>query len=434
MTNPLQQFVAERREAKLSKAKPDDIEKIQSDYRFDNWVQTAADRAGQINVASHVGTITHPDAKIAPFVAETTASIDGYLRSGNINASLDAFGNAAALDTLAFVKVQLADQRTVLEHFREGTELVRKCFDFADDELYESIRLRFLQMLANSKPYPVTCGELKQVYFPIGDDQYHLLSLVSSSGMMRDNRLRLQEMRWGDAAKAAREIEKEDIKAKTNQKTAKQDTADQDDVPADASYRTMPGLASIKLGGANAQNISSLNAECKGVWELMPSVPVIRRDYQRLPKVDYFKRSLRWDQYAKFIFAKLDRIFRKPEPGNYDLRQERKDRIEELWLWASSFAFELQSLGGGWSDHESNRLPKHQKRWLDAKFSDEMTADRSWRQEVAADFARWTLTSYRDMDWGTNQSVPLGPIEQNEFKNEVAEMPFNKQEWQTWDR
>lgn len=206
MNNPLRQFVDQRRDAKLSKAKPDAVAKIESDFRFDNWVQTAAERASQVNVASHIGPISHPDAKIAPFIADATASSDGYVRSGNGAFPWDAFGNAAALDTLAFVKIELSDCRTALEHLREGSDEIRQLFAFADDTSYETLRSQFLQMFSNTKPYPVTCPEIKQVYFPLPDGGYHLLSLVSSPGLMRVNRLRLQEREWGDAARAAREL------------------------------------------------------------------------------------------------------------------------------------------------------------------------------------------------------------------------------------
>ncbi|EMI19651.1 CRISPR-associated Csy1 family protein [Rhodopirellula maiorica SM1] len=418
----------ERRDAKLAKAKPEAVAKIESDFRFDNWVQSAAMRASQLNVASHIGPISHPDAKIAPFVAEPTPAPDGYVRSGNVSTPWDAFGNAAALDTLAFMKIELSDNRTALQHLREGTSQIRRLFDFADDETYETIRNQFLQMFANSKPYPVTCSEIKQIYFPLPEGGYHLLSLVSSSGLMRENRLRLQERQWGEKAKAARELEKEDRAAIASGRSPQVEG-----VPAEVIYQSIPGRGSIKLGGANAQNVSSFNAECRGVWPLFASYRETTSIYQRLAKSDYF-RNLRWDTYCRSIFVKLDNIFRKSNPGNSELREARIRRLEELWLWASSFALELQSLPGGWSNNDDNRLPMHQKLWLDAANGDLASDNSGWRHEVAGEFAAWTLAAYRKMNWGDQGSVPLGVVENTEFRNEVAELPFNAQEWQTWER
>ncbi|TWU62085.1 CRISPR-associated protein Csy1 [Crateriforma conspicua] len=428
MTNPLRQFVKERRDAKLAKAKPDAVAEIESDFRFENWVQSAAKRASQLNVASHIGTISHPDAKIAPFVAEPSNAPDGYVRSGNVSIPWDAFGNAAALDALGFMKIELSDHRTALEHLREGTDEIRELFDYADDEAYETIRNQFLQMFANSKPYPVTCSEIKQVYFPLTDGDYHLLSLVSSSGLMRENRLRLQEREWGDDAKAARELERADRTAIAAGKSPLIEG-----MPANASYQTIPNRGSIKLGGANAQNVSSFNAECRGVWPLFASYREASRSYQRLAKRDYF-RDLRWDGYCRDIFRKLHDIFRKPEPGNSELREARKQHLEELWLWASSFALELQALPGGWSNNKENRLPMHQKLWLDAANAQLANENKGWRQEVASDFAAWTLTTYKKMNWGDQGPVPLGIVEDTEFRNEVTELPFHAQEWQRWER
>lgn len=433
MSNPLRQFVDERRDAKLAKASGDAVTAIEAEFRFELWVQSAAQRATQINVASHIGPISHPDAKIAPFVAEPPAALDGYLRSGNLECPLDAFGNAAVLDTLAFVKVKLSDGRITLEHLRDGTNEVRKYFDFADDEGYELIRQQFLLMYENSKPYPITCSEIKQVYFPLPQGGYHLLSLVSSSGLMRENRLRMQEREWGDSARESRELEKSD-KVFGGKVTVVTGEAADTKVTADGvGYQSFPDRSSIKLGGANAQNVSSFNAECKGVWPLFASYRPTPRAHQRLPKRDYFG-SLRWDAYCREIFLKLHTIFVEPEPGNLELRDRRKQWFEELWLWASTHALGLQTLAGNWSTADDNHLPKHQKLWLDQGLRSLTNGDKGWRQEVAGDFASWAMASYRRMNWGDQDPVPLGSVEYIEFRSEVADMPFFAREWQTWER
>jgi CRISPR-associated protein Csy1 len=428
MDNPLRQFVAERRTAKLSTAAPDSIAEIESRFRFENWVSSAAKRAAGQNVASHIGPLSHPNAKIAPFVAEPSPSPDGYVRSGNVKVPWDSFGDASSLDSLAFMKIKLSDQRTVLDHLRDGSNEIRQLFDFANDELYELLRGQFLQVFVNSKPYPVTCPEIKQVYFPLPDGDYHLLSLVSSSGLLKENRLRLQELEWGDAAKAARTLEKEDKKA-----NASGEPPSSTEMPIDACYQIFPGRGSMKLGGANAQNISSFNAECKGVWPLFASYREKPEEYQRLPGADYF-RNLRWDSYSHCIFSKLHKIFREPGPGNFELRENRKQWLEELWLWASSFALELQARPGGWSGDKGNRLPIHQKLWLDDGNRQLAADDKGWRVEVASDFAGWVLANYRKINSGGLDAVPLGVFEKTEFRNEVAEMPFSGEEWRVWVR
>jgi CRISPR-associated protein Csy1 len=428
MNHPLREYVAAKRNDKLAKAKTDDAKaEIELAYLFEQWTQSAADRAGQISVASHLGPISHPDAKIAPFVAEPSASVDGYLRAGNVNVPWDAFGNAAALDTLGFVKTVLADGRTTLEHFHEGTQMVRDLFDFADDDLYESIRQRFLQMFENTKPYPVTSSEIKQVYFPLPDGDYHLLSIVSSSGLMRENRLRLQAMESSDEAKASRKLHREEQKKTPSAKSSS-------DTEASGFYRNIPGRASIKLGGANAQNVSSFNAECRGVWPLFTSMRTTDARYQRVPRRDYFEFGLRWDDSCRKTFASLHKIFLLPDwKSNHDLRELRKRRLEELWLWVCSTAFEYQSLPGGWSDDPSNRLPLHQKLWLDSGRREAAPKDHAWRDPIASDFAAWTLKSYKRMGWGKQEPVSLETVERTQFRIEVADLPMTAKEWQTWE-
>lgn len=428
MNHPLRDYVAAKRDDKLANARTDDAKAdIQSAYSFEKWTQSAADRAAQISVASHIGPISHPDAKIAPFVAEPSASVDGYLRAGNVKVPWDAFGNAAALDTLGFVKIILADGRTTLEHLREGSQTVRELFDFADDDLYESIRERFLQMFANSKPYPVTSSEIKQVYFPLPTGDYHLLSIVSSSGLMRENRLRLQAMESSDEAKAARKQHRDEHK-----KTTATDVSS--DIASIGFYRNIPGRASIKLGGANAQNVSSFNAECRGVWPLFASMRTTDTKYQRLPRRDYFQFDLRWDETCRTIFDRLHKIFLLPDSvNNHDLRELRKRRLEELWLWVCSNAFEYQALPGGWSNDPSNRLPLHQKLWLDSGKRDDESEGHEWRDSIADDFSAWVLKSYKKMGWGKQEPVSLETIERTEFRIEVSQLPMTAKEWQSWE-
>ena len=104
-----------------------------------------------------------------------------------------------------------------------------------------------------------------------------------------------------------------------------------------------------------------------------------------------------------------------------------------MWLWASAFALELQAVPAGWSRNDGNRLPNHQKLWLDDANRQLAGNDNGWRKEVASDFAAWVLATYKKMNWGDQDHVPLGVVEYTEFRNEVAELPFDAQEWQTWE-
>ncbi len=415
MINPLIAFVEERKLARVKKTKGfDAIAKLHGEYEFLTWVESAADRAGQLNVASHPGSFSHPDAKISPLLSGgSPRQVDGYVRSGNVDVIPDAFGNAAALDVLAFLKLVLDDGRTVLDHLTEGTPGLQHLLG-VDDVRYQSIRERFLRVLENSGDLPMTREEVKQVYFPLPNDQYHLLSLVAPSGLMREHRIRIAEAERGESAKEAREAH-----------TKK--------VVSEHHYERFPKKTDWKLGGANPQNVSTFNAECRGSWPLLACLPPeLRTDYLPRPKSDYFDDQLRWDGYWRKLFGLLDEMFRM-DRNNIDIRERRKDLVERLWTWASASAMPLQSLPGGWTNDQKSKLPMHQKVWLDAAHAEQRGSDDRWRSLVANDFAVWLMRSYEKMQLEGQPPVPLGVVERVQFRDEVAQMPFDAQEWQRWD-
>ena len=202
MPNPLRDFVAKRLETKLTQAKPDAVDNLRAKYEFKTWVADASQRAGQLNLTTHPSTFSHPDAKTTPISFQGRASPDGYVRSGNVPTDMDAFGNAAALDVLAFVKMLLADGRSFLEHLEQRSSAAMELLE-VDQDKFESLRSGFLRIKENSKGYPTTVQEVKQVYYPVdvAAQDYHLLSVLTPSGWIKSNRIAIGEREWGEDAK-----------------------------------------------------------------------------------------------------------------------------------------------------------------------------------------------------------------------------------------
>jgi CRISPR-associated protein Csy1 len=62
----LHEFIAARLQTKLEKLKPDEFEahaKLSADHQPMAWLEDAARRAGQIQLASHTLKAIHPDAR-----------------------------------------------------------------------------------------------------------------------------------------------------------------------------------------------------------------------------------------------------------------------------------------------------------------------------------------------------------------------------------
>ena len=186
----------------------------------------------------------------------------------------------------------------------------------------------------------------------------------------------------------------------------------------------------MTYGGANPQNVSTINAESRGAATLLPTLPPkFRDDYVRKPHSDYFRLLyVRPQSYEASLFDRLDRIFRS-DRNDTDVRRRRRDLMEELWAWASELAFDLQEHSGGWSVGESSSLPMHQRVWLDTDCYPLRDDHPSWKKDVAADFANWFYRSYFNRQSRGKEAPPLDRIDLGQFRNEIAELPFDQAEW-----
>ena len=94
----------------------------------------------------------------------------------------------------------------------------------------------------------------KQVYFPVGDGQYHLLAPLFSSSLSQAIHQAIDHSRYSKEMAAARE-------ARYNQQ------------PHDKPVVAYPDLALTFSGGSKPQNISQLNAIRGGRTYLLPAQP-----------------------------------------------------------------------------------------------------------------------------------------------------------------
>ncbi len=398
MTNVIVAFLEERKQMKLKKPGNKTPEEIESDFQIVNWVGSAASRAVQLSIVSHPGKFSHPDAKISSVLCSGQSAPDGYLRSGNVSVQNDVLGNAAALDVYSFLSLEMMDGKTVLEHWEMGSQLLRELFDVSP-EIFSGWRDGFLK-IKRSDETQKTDGSVKQVYFPVGDN-YHLLSVLTPSGLVTENRRRIREMKFSDEAKAARQCRK-------------------DDKPSEAGLDDLIGLLTVKYGGTQPQNISKLNSVNAGEAWLLPSLPpVLSRDRVRIPKRDFFD-SLRWDESLKIIYMALHRIF-STEYKNLAIRDARKKWFESLFDWVFYRAAVLQEHSPGWSDHETVQLPRCQKMWLDSAHFDDRDHHDEWQQEIAQSFSQWTIVTYRKMRKNFADAVALGQTEETAFTEELKE-------------
>jgi len=402
--NPIVDFLQERKQAKLKSPGKKSEQEIEDDFRIENWVEHAAKRAAQLSLVTHPGKFSHPDARITPILFEGSRAADGYLRSGNVVVKHDVVGNAAALDVYGFLSVELEDQRSVLDHFETDSDQLRQLLGVNEGQ-FQQWRTAFLQIKSSSSEQK-TAGQIKQVYFPV-EDGYHLLSVLYPSGLITAHRERIQQMKFSDEVKEARQKRK-------------------DGEHHELGFFDLPGLLTQKFGGTKPQNISKLNSGNGGMAWLMPSMPpMLKGGYQQLPKQDFFQ-FLRWDAHSKSLFRRLHTLF-KLDLNNRDIRKKVKETIAEILEWVLLRALYLQQSTPGWSDRERYQIPELQKIWLDQQHFENRADHPDWQEAIAQAVSEWIVVTYRRIYRKRKDQVTLGEIETTAFQKEILKTFLQQQ-------
>ena len=378
MTKIIEEFINQRKSDWLTKKikegkKDETILRQEADERFAmaSWIKDASERACQLHIVSHVAKLTHPDVKdVSSFVAYCSHSADGYVRSGNVDYELDVYGNAAALDVLRFLTLPLKDNRTVLDALEAHDESLENFFSELNLDS-DAICANFLKIKEDSNK-PQTSSLLKQVYFPVGSNHYHLLSIVNPTGLMAELNKRVYAML----------LQANECREKIKQPKV-----------TDVYYQQIPNLTKIGYGGSKPQNISSINNREHGVYFSLSSLPPeLSERHLRLPTTDFFKQCLNPYHYRfKLEFEALEKRW-KSASHNIKTRDSIKYHVNSIIDRILFIAGYYQALPSGWSS-TSNDLPAYQKIWLDSAFA-ELKNDDQWRNELVQYLSKWVLESW----------------------------------------
>lgn len=379
MTLSIEQFLLEKKQGWLNKKSPKNelpsdelLNEAESLFSPGVWIKDASKRVKQLHMVSHVAKLSHPDAKTSAFVAIGQPCSDGYVRTGNVDYPLDVYGNAAALDTLKFLNSTLSNGMTVLEAFEASSPLLESYINEVGLN-FDEIAQAFLEIKANTNRH-FTSPLVKQVYFPVGQGQYHLLSVLNSSGMMATLKAHIE---------AAREhffVEHASMK-----------NGEIDEMRFDRYF----DLAKIGFGGTKPQNISFINNKEGGEFYLLPSIPPgLDQTVLRKPTQDFFSQILFVrDREFESSFLALDKLI-KADVNNVNIRNGIRRCIEILTDQILLKALAYQNLNPGWTLVPENHLPLWQKYWLDRAYQEEAEQDSQWKSKVVEQIARWIISAY----------------------------------------
>lgn len=419
----IKEFFDQRKEAWLKKNLSSSLsedEVIETQQRCDNtfdlstWLPSAAMRAGQISIATHPCTFSHPSARknkngnVTSIIAECMPKADGYLRTGNISVEPDALGNAAALDVYKFLNIKLQDGATLLEHITKDTKQAIQALTIPT-ATYEELKDGFLKMISPIEKDDVTSSKIKQVYFPV-DADYHQLSILTNSGIVFELRKRLDDMRFGEEIKERRKLKKE------NQYS-------------EQGYSEIYNLTTIGYGGTKPQNISVLNNQNGGKAHLLSSTPpVLEIRSIHFPIHNVFDESLRSWAF-KSLFKELHRVMNMELGGDIPRQKlivARDNKIKAIVLKIMDVIYQLREVSTA-QHRESSRLSSAQTIWLCKDKEDEREETEQWLTEIIHDCTRWIINSYSKV-LGDSQ-ILLGDEEFHEIKKLIEEWVTSNKEF-----
>ena len=406
MTQAVMEYLAERRKNWLDKRLSGGMDEAEAlaleteaneKFSLAQWLPDAARRAGHLSMVSHPSKFSHPSAKTSAVIAQATLQADGYVRTGNVHYPLDVFGSAASIDVYKFLALPLSDGKTVLEHLEQETALAQQLLSQAPSVPVSELTSQFLTIKA-SETQVKTDGLVKQVYFPV-DGAYHLLSILTPSGMLTEFKERIDAMRFSDASKEAREARKHQLYHAQG-------------------FNDILDLTVTVYGGSKPQNISVLNNQNSGRSYLLPCKPP-KLDHRatRLPSRDFFKQTLfvrDFDVYFKSLFELM-----ALDINNMHIRAGIRKVLHKIVDEVMYRAFCVREFAGGWSQTEHYQaLPKAQQLWLDAALLEKRLEDDEWQEVIAKALRQWLAG---EIEYRQNH-IKLGDAEQLFLQAAIVEV------------
>jgi CRISPR-associated protein Csy1 len=275
----------------------------------------------------------------------------------------------------AFLMLEMEDGNTLLSHIERDSPVAREVLT-RKTAAYEELKAGFMR-IKKSTSEPVTHLRIKQVYFPVDENSYHQLSILTPSVLMFKMKRQIDEIRFpSDAVKEVRNARREGRYS-------------------DSGYTTLIGLTEVGYGGTKPQNISLLNSKNRGRAYLLRSVPPeLQRDYRHLPKRDFFHTHLRYRSFQE-NYDSLRNLLEN-DINNVHIREGRNRRIRVIFDEIVRIVWQLRSHDAGWSDGEQyNSLPRFQKIVLDSMYNGVREHHIAEVEMFFMSIARWIIEGYR---------------------------------------
>lgn len=362
-------------------------QELENKFNPEVWLTWAAENAKNVTFATHVAKLTHSAIDSPSFFDASASKKDNYLTTSSLkSAAVDGAvrGNQYS-PVYQFLELELDGKKIVSEFHNIETELLQE-FSLNEEQMLEWNK-GFAAALSEGKP--AAHFLLKQVYFPIAEERYHLLcNQVSSS---QAQALFEFARRNSDAA----------FKQRSNKKYAEE------------TYFNFPNRASISITASNHGNASQLNGKRGGrlglfscqppVWQSQLKPPIYNTSFfYELTKSYAVRETIQY--LADFLcrFESLELSIKDPKRMRW-LEQWVEDLSDEVLVYVKT----IQALPAGWSQQENIKLKLEHQFLLDCYRQDEVffSAQEStnWQQVILQDFADWLNNRLR---WANDKFTP----------------------------
>lgn len=356
----------------------------------EEWLRKTAKNAAKCTFATHVGKFVHPSADVKVLVKPNTVQDSPYVLTSAVRCPVDISTGASYLGAAKLLLLPLENGRTVYENFFDDSDFIKMEMQNLQAD-YQEIRRLILQAV-QPDGCDVSDERLRQVYFPLKEDSYHLLTVLPPSSVMMELRKRLRDM--------------ENIK-----KMAKDKESESYGQP----YAEVYDLTEGSFGGTKPQNISFLNNAAGGRTCLLPSnPPVLRARTVTKPRYDFFDTL--WIRNFQIFFRQLHDVYTCKV--NNRISRCRARNIEDTIIDQVVLnVYALRQVEPGWTDADNNYLPKDQKIWLDQKYDVIRAQEEEWQESIDKAFARWIMKSYERIMG--KEKVQLGDGEFKALKHRI---------------
>ncbi|QGU88876.1 type I-F CRISPR-associated protein Csy1 [Erwinia sorbitola] len=374
--------------------------KLESSYEITAWLTDASIRSKQIYQVTHALKFTHSHAKGSSVYSRVKPAKNSYLTTQSLSKPVfDFVGNAAIFDVAKLLHTEVEGDSLIASLHRGDVSALEPFTN--DRQLLDSWVNSFKQVLIDREPASHKLA--KQLYFPIGKSQYHLLSPLFSSSLYHALHQRITAARFSEEAKAARSAMREG-------------RWHSDPVTF------YPATAVMGIGGKQPQNISYLNHSVHGgkVWLLScasPSWKSISTPPFRHKTI--FNFNIEFARQARPVIARLKRFLYsvKSLENTAEIRQQRLAFTDEIIdiLFNYVLGIQNQTENRCWSTQENCQLKRAQQLWLDpyrSQTDKDFRFEREggdWKKEVARDFGHWMISQIQD------EHLRLGAVERREF-------------------